>query len=95
MVLPGRSRLSAARHCPSAASQRAYDERTRFDVVWCTLVLGSVDVFADTDSEETYLFPFFHEFHDKLLHGRVPSLQAACRGAGAGRSLLFYARIEK
>ena len=93
MVLPGRSRLSTARHCPSAASQqrapgssqqhffraclgrlvcnrycsnkhtprrsprtpalpaapphrrrRAYDERTRFDVVWCTLVLGSVDV---------------------------------------------------
>ena len=76
VVLPGRSRLLVARHCPWAASQqrapgssqqhasdaskvaadarsaaapphrhrRAYNERTRFDVVWCMLVLGSVDV---------------------------------------------------
>jgi hypothetical protein len=38
---------------------------------------------------------FFTSFTTKLLHGRVPRLQAACPGAGAGRSLIFYARIEK
>ena len=42
---PRRSpRTPALPAAPPHRRRRAYDERTRFDVVWCTLVLRSVDV---------------------------------------------------
>ena len=42
---PRRSpRTPALPAAPPHRRRRAYDERTRFDVVWCTLVSGRVDV---------------------------------------------------